>query len=383
MDKDMLWLKAEAFINQFYTEQNAPPEERNSRLFQVKEEIIRNGSYKHSYEELEFGARAAWRNSNRCIGRLFWNHLNVFDARSASTAIEVRDALLHHIEYATNKGKIRPTVTLFKPRAQEIDPVRIYNHQLIRYAGYKKAGSEIIGDPHSIEFTAFCKAMGWRGKRTSFDVLPLVIQIDEQAPEYFEIPSSLVMEVPMTHPELEWFKKLELKWYAVPIISEMKLEIGGIEYVAAPFNGWYMETEIGARNFADETRYNQLPVVAEKMGLDTRLQSTLWKDRALLELNAAVLSSYKEAGVSIVDHHTAASQFKLFEEQEEKAGREVTGDWTWLISPLSPATSHVFHKDYNNEWKSPNFFYQPRFYETKETKHVQSACPFSTTKLSE
>ena len=55
----------------------------------------------------------------------------------------------------------------------------------------------------------------------------------------------LVKEVAITHPELPEFEDLQLKWYAVPMISDMKLEIGGIDYVAAPFNGWYMGTEIG------------------------------------------------------------------------------------------------------------------------------------------
>ena len=36
-----------------------------------------------------------------------------------------------------------------------------------------------------------------------------------------------------------------MKWYGVPMISDMRLEIGGISYTAAPFNGWYMGTEIG------------------------------------------------------------------------------------------------------------------------------------------
>jgi nitric-oxide synthase len=75
-------------------------------------------------------------------------------------------------------------------------------------------------------------------------------------------------------------------------------------------------------------------------------------------LNEAVLHSYKKHGVSIVDHHTAAKQFKKFEEKESSYGRKVTGDWTWLIPPVSPATTHVFHQPYNNEIMKPNFFYQ-------------------------
>lgn len=92
------------------------------------------GHYDHTFEELEHGARMAWRNSNKCIGRLFWQSLNVFDKREASTVEEVRDALFHHIEYATNDGKIRPTITVFKPKMKAKEPVRIWNHQLIRYA---------------------------------------------------------------------------------------------------------------------------------------------------------------------------------------------------------------------------------------------------------
>jgi nitric-oxide synthase len=123
-----------------------------------------------------------------------------------------------------------------------------------------------------------------------------------------------------------------------------------------------MGTEIGARNLADTFRYNKLPAVAAALGLNTSSETTLWKDRALVELNVAVLHSFKKAGVSIVDHHTAAAQFSLFEQREEKAGRELTGDWVWLIPPVSPATTHIFHSSYRNEIVKPNFFYGDHSY---------------------
>lgn len=40
----------------------------------------------------------------------------------------------------------------------------------------------------------------------------------------------------------------------------MLFDIGGLEFTAAPFNGWYMGTEIGVRDFCDENRFNMLPV---------------------------------------------------------------------------------------------------------------------------
>ncbi|MNI18836.1 Nitric oxide synthase oxygenase [compost metagenome] len=363
MEHNLLLEKAEHFICNCYSELGLTTVQRKQRIDEIKQEINESGSYKHTTEELQHGAKMAWRNSNRCIGRLFWQTLQVLDARHIETEEAVAEALYHHIEYATNGGKIRPLITIFKPAVQPAEQLRIWNHQLIRYAGYETEQG-IVGDSASVEFTRICEELGWRGKRTSYDVLPLVVSIGGQAPRVFEIPQALVMEVPITHPELSNFADLKLQWYGVPFVCDMQLEIGGISYTAAPFNGWYMGTEIGARNLADEYRYNKLPEVAALMGLDTRLEMSLWRDRALVELNIAVLHSYKQHGVTIVDHHTAAEQFRRFEQKEAEQDRELTGDWTWLISPLSPATTHIFHKSYNNQVETPNFFYQEKAYKT-------------------
>lgn len=356
MLKEEIWQDAKTFIQAFYNETNRPEDELKRRLAEIQASIQEKGDYEHTFEELEYGAKMAWRNSNRCIGRLFWESLHVKDKRQVKTVEEIKDGLLEHIEYATNNGRILPTITIFPQKTKDLS-IQILNHQLIRYAGYKTEHG-IIGDPASIQFTKECQSLGWEGEKSHFDVLPLVIQVNDQQPKVLDIPMELILEVPIRHPEYDFFEDLQLKWYAVPIISSMRLEIGGIDYLAAPFNGWYMGTEIGARNFADEQRYNMLPKIATIMGLDTNKNSSLWKDRALVELNAAVLYSYKEEGVSIVDHHTAAQQFKLFEEREMTEGRPVTGDWTWLIPPLSPAATHIFHKPYQNEIKTPNFFYK-------------------------
>lgn len=340
------------FIQLFYKETNKSDEELAVRLAQINKEIEVEGSYSQTEDELTYGAKVAWRNSNKCIGRLFWQSLHVIDKRELEDEESIFQALLEHMQFATNRGRVRPTITIFSPNR-----VRIWNHQLIRYAGYETADG-IMGDSDSIAFTKVCEKLGWRGSNGRFDVLPLVIQLDGKSPTVFDIPKEYILEVPLRHPEYEWFKNLELKWYAVPMISSMKLEIGGVTYPAAPFNGWYMGTEIGARNLADDFRYNMLPTIAEKMDLNVKSNASLWKDRALVELNAAVLYSFKEDGVSIVDHHTAAQQFKKFEEIEQRADREVTGNWSWLIPPMAPAATHIFHKPYDNKKVTPNYFYQ-------------------------
>lgn len=306
-------------------------------------------------EELTFGARIAWRNSNKCIGRLFWNSLTVFDRREILAPQQIFEALIAHIDFATNAGKIRPAISVFNQKR-----VRIWNHQLIRYAGYETKNG-IIGDSDSVAFTKICEQLGWGGARTNYDILPLVIQVDDAPPQVFEIPKEAVLEVNITHPDYD-FGDLHMQWYAVPIISGMRFTIAGEDYQAAPFNGWYMGTEIGARNLADDYRYNFLPEVARVVGLDTTRHATLWKDRALVELNLAVLHSYKQAGVSIVDHHTAAQQFELFKQQEQANHRDVTGNWVWLVPPLSPATTSIYHQPIENKVKKPNYFYQPQPY---------------------
>ncbi|WP_342563542.1 nitric oxide synthase oxygenase [Paenibacillus sp. FSL R7-0345] len=360
LDINELLEQAESFLRQCYSELEKSPAELNGRIESVHKEIIRTGTYLHTQEELTQGAKMAWRHNSRCIGRLFWHSLEVIDARQAETASQVAAALFRHLERAGNGGRIRPVMTVFRSGTEPDKAIRIWNHQLIRYAGYPdKDGQARSGDPASDAFTAVCQRLGWQGTGGDFDVLPLVISIGEEPPCWFAIPEELVQEVPLTHPEVERFSELGLRWYAVPVVSDMLLEIGGIDYPAAPFNGWYMETEIGSRNLGDTGRYNRLAAVADLLGLDRSSNTSLWKDRALLELNRAVLHSFKQAGVSIVDHHTAADQFVRFQEQERQKGREVSGKWHWLIPPMSPSSTPIWEDNKLRELNlSPRLIYQ-------------------------
>ncbi len=96
----------------------------------------------------------------------------------------------------------------------------------------------------------------------------------------------------------------------------------------------------------------------KKMGLDTRSERSLWIDRALLEMNVAVNYSFAMAKVTLIDHHMAAQHFMSHVEREEKAGREITGQWSWLVPPMSGSTTPVFHRGYRNTIIKPNFFDQ-------------------------
>jgi len=209
----------------------------------------------------------------------------VRDRRHVTTAAQLAGEAFAHLRVATNSGRVRPALTVFAPTTPERAGPRIWNEQLIRYAGYRQPDGTVIGDPRYADFTSAVRDLGWPGgPGTPFDVLPLVVQVPGEGPALFDLPRDVVLEVPLSHPRYPWFSELGLRWHAVPAISNMCLEIGGVCYPAAPFNGWYMGTEIGARNLADVHRYDVVPVVARRLGLDPRCSTATTKRRPPAEL---------------------------------------------------------------------------------------------------
>lgn len=353
-----LVLEARSYLGLLERE-NLPDLSVDQRLRAIEAEIAATGTYSQTFEELSHGAKLAWRNSIRCVGRKYWPSLTIHDRRDLRTCDEVFDALVEHLRWSTNHGKIRPLITVLAPADAEGSGIRIWNEQLIRYAGYRQPDGSILGDPQQVEMTEVLHHLGWRKEeRTRFDLLPLVIQMPGERPQVYEVPGDAVLEVEITHPAHAWFAELGLRWHALPAISGMLLDVGGIRYTAAPFSGWYMLTEVGARNFADEGRYNILPEIARGLGLSTSSNRNLWKDRALVELNVAVYHSFEEAGVKMIDHHTATRHFVEFEECEARHGRAAYAEWSWIVPPVSGSTTQVFHRRYEGVELKPNFFPQ-------------------------
>ncbi|MFN8509241.1 MAG: nitric oxide synthase oxygenase [Deinococcaceae bacterium] len=322
------------------------------RQHDIEQELAETGTYTHTPFELTQGSKVAWRNSTRCIGRGYWKSLVVRDCRHLETPKDIYSALVDHLVESFRRGKIRSTLSLFSPKKR----IRLWNDQLIRYAGYTQDDGTVIGDPQNAALTQKIIHLGWRPKGGRFDVLPLVLEVDGYDLEWFELPRCAVQEVPLAHPEFAWFETLQLKWHAIPAIGNLSLRLGGLNYFS-PFNGFYMGTEIGSRNFGDTKRYNMLPVIAQHLGLDTQYHRSLWKDRAMLELNVAVLHSFEQVGIRMVDHHSACEHFIRFEASERRLNREVFGRWSWLVPPLSSSSTEVFHRTYIDDIKTPNFFH--------------------------
>lgn len=306
--------------------------------------------------DLERDAREAWRNHSRCIGRLYWSSLVVRDQRHCHRAEQIIDQLWVHLRDAFNGGRVRPIISVF-PDASEIGSLRIWNQQLCGYAGYRAATGEVLGDPQNIATTQRALDWGWSPprRRTAFDLLPLLFTDETGRNRWRQVPPELVPEVHITHPKVPEISELGLKWYPVPVVCDVAFQTATQHFPLAPFNGWYMGTEIGARNLGDPHRYNQLPAVAKAMGLDATHEESLWRDRAIVELNFAVLHSFRAAGVKIVDHHTAAKEFGKFCDHEAQSNRSVSADWTWIVPPISGSTTPVFHQSMRATDLCPRF----------------------------
>ncbi|RKO97432.1 hypothetical protein CXG81DRAFT_15924, partial [Caulochytrium protostelioides] len=308
----------------------------------VVAEISKTGTYVQTLAELTFGCRVAWRNAPRCIYRVQWTRLRVLDCRHVQTSHDVYLSVLTHLRQAcTSEGIISSLVSVFPPRSPGAKGYwRIWNAQLIRYAGYTNADGSILGDPYGVIFTQQAMEMGWTppNPRGPFDILPLIVQ-----DPHGEVTCLFIREVNITHFAYPKLAEANLKWYAIPAISNMGFDIGGIQYCCTPFNGWYMETEI-TRNFLDRQRYNLIEKLSDILEIE-RNDQELWKDQVQLILNQAVLWSFAQSRTSIVGHHAASDSFMVFFNQEMEQRGHCPADWVWIVPPAGSGVTTVFHQE--------------------------------------
>ncbi|KAG8147307.1 hypothetical protein E2320_022344, partial [Naja naja] len=139
--EEQLLSLARDFITLYYSSmKRAESQAHHQRLQEVNNQIIDTGTYRLLEAELVFGASCepvAW----------------VFDARDITSPQEMFTSLCTHINYATNRGNLRSAITIFPPRVAGRGDFRIWNQQLIRYAGYKQPDGTVLGDPANVEIT--------------------------------------------------------------------------------------------------------------------------------------------------------------------------------------------------------------------------------------
>jgi len=350
---------AEAFIRTYHREvTGADP---TDRLRQVFGELDRTGDYTHTADEIAWAGRAAWRNADRCVGRVYWSGLRVRDLRHLGDPHRVAEATIEHARVSFNQGRIRPTMTVLASASPGTAGPRILNEQVVRYAG----------DPKYAPLRELARDVGWDWDGDRWAVLPLVVQAETGRLHVVPVPREAAVEVRLEHPHHPWFADLGLRWHALPIITDMRLEAGGKWYLA-PFGGWYVETEISARNLADTDRLDMLPEIAMLLGLDRSKTWTDWRSAATVVLNQAVLWSFERDGVRISDHHREAALFLEHLAREARAGRaaQENVDWSWVNLPSATPTP-TYHRYYRHQPDQP----LPRLVRFRQPTVLQATRP--------
>ena len=254
----------ELFEDGFFPDQQA----YETRLQAVLSEILSNstdgiargdkiisrlgGPWSQTPEELAFGIKRAWRNSRKCIGRNHYQELKLCDLRSVTSSLAMAEELLRNLLEVFNNGRVEPTVFVFPPRANNSRGPIILNEQVLDFAGYELDNGAILGDPSNVGLTKAMIELGWNPprERTRWDLLPLVTMAENDGPAMVEVPAPISDLVTISHPQYaEAFDKLDLKWKAAPALTRLGFDIGGCQYTAAPFIGWYVTNEIHSRTY--------------------------------------------------------------------------------------------------------------------------------------
>ena len=53
----------------YHTEHKTPAKDADARSLEILRSIEHKGTYEHTPEELQYGARVAWRNASKCANR--------------------------------------------------------------------------------------------------------------------------------------------------------------------------------------------------------------------------------------------------------------------------------------------------------------------------
>ena len=328
------------------------------------------GNWIQSRRELEFGVRRAWRNSRKCIMRSHCMELELYDFRAVTSSKEMATKLLEATAKGFNNGNILPTAFVFPPRDINSRGPMIWNHQILQFAGYEMDDGSICGDPASVGLTKSIIALGWNPPepRGRFDILPMVTMADHDKPYLTDIPADLCKLIKIRHPEYKTaFERLDLRWVPFPALCRLGFDIGGVQYTASPFIGWFMDAEIGCRDLADSERYNSLPAIVSEMGLAKgkfnddieHFEDLPEYDKlrmlsvAQAELNYAVHYSFLTAKVTMTDSLSASLKWTRYDDEfERKNGFRLPSDPFWLAPPQG-AIIPIWHRG-----GSPN--YQPK-----------------------
>src|ERR1700722_5829417 len=188
--------EARAFLSVFHQESGRGRSAFSRRWGEGRRSLNKTGTYEHTEEELAFGARVAWRNHGRCIGRIYWESLEVIDCRGVTEPDAIMGRMGSHMREALGDGRIRSMISVFAPVRPNAIPAYIESGQLTQYAGYVQKDGSVVGDRQNVEFTRIAMSLGFRppDQMGQFDLLPVLMRDRDDRRILLDLPRDFIRE---------------------------------------------------------------------------------------------------------------------------------------------------------------------------------------------
>ena len=158
--------EARSFLDSFRREV-APGLQLETRLQHVEQDLRQNGQWL-DYEELQFGARPKQSVAlAACTGKAWSSSTDASCPlqKTSPTPCSTTCAL-------PSTGDLQPAISVFDPGDAKRAAPRIWNSQLLRYAGFRNSNGRQVGDPAQNAITARIMELGWRPKGWSLNFYP-------------------------------------------------------------------------------------------------------------------------------------------------------------------------------------------------------------------
>jgi len=197
-----------------------------ARWQQVEADFAATGRVAHTAEELAFAARLAWRNSTRCVGRLYWEGLAAarLPPRPPHGEVPCWTAIWGHIEWRLTAAACVPSSTVFPPRESRWRGPRVWSPQLFRYDGrLPRRRRRVLAIRQRPELTDVAIApislAAACPRASAFDLLAgWIVQAAAKRPVWRRIRAAPRARISERASQLALVRGSEPEWYACPAV---------------------------------------------------------------------------------------------------------------------------------------------------------------------
>lgn len=257
--------------------------------------------------------------------RTAWKTLQIRDRRHVFSAEAIFQNIKDHFDTImdqdilnTNDNITPPPciMTVFRPQIQnEIMGIRFLSSHLFQYAGYMdKENGIVLGDPSNVEYTNYLIETNlWSppSTRGAYDLLPLVLKMPHiDKPFVYILPRDITKhEVVLEHARYPGVKGICLKCAPIPFVMNYSMNLGGLVYPCAPFNGCFSPAEKSSTLLYCK-KYGIRSLLGNTMGYQT--EDKIIEQSVALELEQTILNSFEKKWHNILDYKGFINSYKEY-----------------------------------------------------------------------